>query len=175
MTTTPERAALVPGKLAACICLANKSPCDLCCGDLCFLDAGVHVVFRPKKNETAVAVALDGCVFTDSRKKCDGMFVLSRSDRIDVLLVELKGSHLEDAYEQIAYVVNHRQEYAGVVSHLAILAQAKHLVRERSVIVSTGLINPRDREKLEKAWGVRPAVITVQKPARAAPNLRNYL
>ena len=173
--TTSALPALVPANLAQCICLANKRPCDLCCGDLCFLDAGINVVFRPKKNEAAVAVALDGCVFTDSRKKCDGMFVLFRSHRIDVLLVELKGSHLEDAYEQIAYVVNHRQEYADVVSHQASLAPINRRVRESSVIVSTGKINKRDKEKLEKAWGVRPAIITAQKPASAAPDLRKFL
>ena len=170
--TTSAWPALVPANLAQCICLANKLPCDLCCGDLCFLDAGIHVVFRPKKNEAAVAVALDGCVFTDNQKKCDGMFVLFRSHQIDVLLVELKGSHLEDAYEQIAYVVNHRQEYADFVSHLASLAPTNRRIRESSVIVSSGKINERDREKMEKAWGVKPEVITAQKPASAAPDLR---
>ena len=124
---------------------------------------------------SAWSVALDGCVFTDNRKKCDGMFVLSRSDRTGLLLVEMKGSHLEDAYEQIAYVVNHRQEYTDFVSHLASLALGKLRVRETSVIVSTGQINPRDKAKLEKAWGIKPAIFTVQKPARAAPDLRKYL
>lgn len=173
--TSPTRATLLPDHMRSCICLGNKSPCDLCCGDLCFLDAGIHVVFRPKNNETAVAVALDGCVFKDNMKKCDGMFVLSRSDCIHILLVELKGSHLEDAYEQIAYVVNDRQEYADVIAHLASLGQTKRLVRESSVIVSTGLINRNAQQKLEKAWGIRPAIITVQKPAGAAPDLRNTL
>jgi hypothetical protein len=173
--TTSARPALVPANLAQCICLANKRPCDLCCGDLCFIDEGIHVVFRPKKDEVAIAVALDGCVFTDNRKKCDGMFILSRSDRTGLLLVEMKGSHLEDAYEQIAYVINHRPEYTDVVSHLASLAPGKLRVRETSVIVSTGQINPRDRDKLEKAWGIRPAIFTVQKPARAAPDLRKLL
>jgi hypothetical protein len=87
----------------------------------------------------------------------------------------MKGSHLEDAYEQIAYVINHRQEYIDIVSHLASLAPAKLRLRETSVIVSTGQINPRDRDKLEKAWGIRPAIVTVQKPARAAPDLRKHL
>jgi len=173
--TASARPAFVPANLARCICLANKLPCDLCCGDLCFLDAGIHVVFRPKKNEAAVAVALDGCVFTDNRKKCGGMFVLLRSHQIDVLLVELKGSHLVDAYEQIAYVVNSRQEYADAVSHLASFAPNNRRVRESSVIVSTRKIDKRDREKLEKAWGVRPEIITAQKPASAAPDLRKYL
>lgn len=173
--STSARPALVPANLAQCICLANKRPCDLCCGDLCFMDEGIHVVFKPKKDEVAIAVALDGCVFTDNRKKCDGMFVLSRPDRTDLLLVEMKGSHLEDAYEQIAYVAKQRQEYTDIVSHLASLAPGKPRVRESSVIVSTGLINPRDREKLEKAWGIRPAIVTVQKPARAAPDLRTFL
>jgi len=173
--TTSAWPALVPANLAQCICLANKRPCDLCCDDLCFIDEGIHVVFRPKKDEVAIAVALDGCVFTDNRKKCDGMFILSRSDRTGLLLVEMKGSHLKDAYEQIAYVINHRPEYTDVVSHLASLAPGKLRVRETSVIVSTGQINPRDRDKLEKAWGIRPAIFTVQKPARAAPDLRKLL
>lgn len=103
------------------------------------------------------------------------MFVLSRSDRTGLLLVEMKASHLEDAYEQIAYVVNHRQEYTDIVSHLASLPPANRPVRTSSVIVTTGLINSRDREKLEKAWGIRPEIITVQKPARAAPDLRTIL
>jgi hypothetical protein len=175
MMTTSARAPLVPENLARCICLGNKCPCDLCCGDLCFLDEGIRVIFRPKKDEVAIAVALDGCVFKDNRKKCDGMFILSRSDRTNLLLVETKGSHLEDAYEQIAYVAKHRQEYSDIVSHLSRLASTQHRVREGSVIVSTGLINPRDREKLEKAWGIRPTIITVQKPTSAAPDLRKNL
>ncbi len=173
--TTSARPALVPASLSHCICLANKRPCDLCCGDLCLLDAGIHVVFRPKKDEVAIAVALDGCVFTDNRKKCDGMFVLSRFDRTSLLLVEMKGSNIGDAYEQIAYVINHRQEYTDIVSHLASLAPGKLRVRENSVIVSTGQTNPRDRDKLGKAWGISPAICTVQKTAGAAPDLRKYL
>jgi hypothetical protein len=100
---------------------------------------------------------------------------LFRADRIDVLLVELKGSHLEDAYEQLAYVVNHRKEYTDFVSHQASLAPGNRRVREHSVIVSTGKIDKRDKEKLEKAWGVRPSIITAQKPASAAPDLRKSL
>lgn len=173
--TTSAQVSLVPDNLARCICLGNKRPCNLCCGDLCFLDVGIHVIFKPKKDENAIAVALDGCVFTDNQKKCDGMFILSRSDRTDLLLVEMKGSHLEDAYEQIAYVAEHRQEYTDIVAHLASLPPANRPVRTSSVIVTTGLINPRDREKLEKAWGIRPEIITVQKPARAAPDLRTIL
>lgn len=73
--TTSAQVSLVPKNLARCICLANKCPCDLCCGDLCFLDVGIRVIFRPKKDENAIAVALDGCVFTDNQKKCDGMFI----------------------------------------------------------------------------------------------------
>jgi hypothetical protein len=172
---TSARPALVPANLAQCICLANKRPCDLCCGDLCFIDEGIHVVCRPKKNEAVVAVALDGCVFTDNRKKCDGMFVLSRSDRTSLLLVEMKGSNIGDAYEQIAYVINHRQEYTDIVSHLASLAPGKLRVREASVIVTTGQINASYKAKLGKAWGISPAIFTVQKTAGAAPDLRKYL
>jgi hypothetical protein len=171
----PSRSDLIPQNLAPCICMANKSPCDLCCDRLCFLDEGIRVVFKPKRNEVAVAVALDGCVFRDNQKKCDGMFVLSRTGQIYVLLVELKGSHIDDAFEQIFYVAKHRQEYADVISGLAHLVPSKRQIMEKSFIVSTGSMNRNDQQKLENTLGIRPKIITVEKPASAAPDLRQYL
>jgi hypothetical protein len=87
----------------------------------------------------------------------------------------MKGSNIGDAYEQIAYVINHRQEYTDIVSHLASLAPGKLRVREASVIVTTGQINASYKAKLGKAWGISPAIFTVQKTAGAAPDLRKYL
>ncbi|MGB5134298.1 MAG: hypothetical protein WBN89_03900 [Prochlorococcaceae cyanobacterium] len=171
----PARLALIPQNLVSCVCLANKLPCELCCGDLCFLDDGIHVVFKPKRGEAAVAVALDGCVFTDNRKKCDGMFVFSRAGQIYVLLVELKGSHIDDAYEQISYVVNHRQEYRDFVNSLNPKVANARLIREKSFIVTTGAIDLSVQQKLENAYRVRPEIITVEKPASLAPDLRKKI
>ncbi|MFM7648817.1 MAG: hypothetical protein ACKO50_12285 [Cyanobium sp.] len=171
----PARLALIPHNLASCVCLANKLPCKLCCGDLCFLDDGIHVVFRPKKGEAAVAVALDGCVFTDNRKKCDGMFVFSRAGQIFVLLVELKGSHIDDAYAQISYVVNHRQEYRDFINSLNPKVANARLIKEKSFIVTTGAITLNVRQQLENAFRVRPEIITVEKPASLAPDLRTKI
>lgn len=169
------RLALVPHNLESCICRANKLPCELCCGDLCFLDDGIHVVFRPKRGEVAVALALDGCVFTDNRKKCDGMFVLSRAGQIYVLLVELKGSHIDDAYEQISFVVNHRQEYRDVINSLSPKVANAKQIKQRSFIVTTSAIDLSVRQKLENAYRVRPEIITVEKPASLAPDLRKKI
>lgn len=171
----PARLALIPHNLAHCVCLANRLPCELCCGDLCFLDDGIHVVFRPKRGEVAVAVALDGCVFTDNRKKCDGMFVFSRAGQIFILLVELKGSHIDDAYEQISYVVNHRQEYRHFINSLIPKVANARLIREKSFIVTTGVITLNVRQQLENAFRVRPEIITVEKPASLAPDLRTKI
>jgi len=170
-----DKLALVPQSLSSCICRANKSPCDTCCGALCFLDDGIHVVFRPKRGEAAVAVALDGCVFTDNRKKCDGMFVFSRGGLRYILLVELKGSHIDDAYEQISYVVYRRQEYRDVLSNLNLGVPNERQVKQMSFIVTTGAIDRSVQQKLEDAFGVRPEIITVSKPASAAPDLRKRL
>ena len=165
---------LVPSALAHCICLANKSPCDLCCDGLCFLDQGIRVTIKPKGGEKAVALALDGCIFNDNQTKCDGLYILSQPGQILVLLVELKATHIDDAYNQISYVVNHRKEYSDVISHARSIT-GHGTVREKSFIVTTGSINKRTQQKLEKAFGIRPEVITVEKPASAAPDLRKHI
>lgn len=87
----------------------------------------------------------------------------------------MKGSNPEDAYEQIAHVAKHRQEYKDIVSHLARLSTGNLPVRKSSVIVTTGLINRHDQQKLEKEWGIKPKIITVQKPTSTAPDLRKNL
>lgn len=120
-------------------------------------------------------MALDGCVFTDYQKKCDGLFVLFRSGRVDIILVELKASHVVDAFEQISHVMQSRKEYRDIVSHLTSLVANPRQIVQRSFIVTTGFLNPQVRQKWEKACGVLPRVITVEKTASSAPDLRNEL
>ena len=166
---------LVPTELLHCICSANKSPCDLCCGELCLLDQGIRAVLTPKRNELAVAMALDGCIFKDQKLKCDGLFVLARPGLVDILLVELKASDINHAFEQLCYVVNHRQEYSDIVSHLSIDGPVKGRVRQKCFIVTTVFVTPTVQEQLEKAYGIRAIVLTVEKPHSAAPDLRTRL
>ena len=72
------------------------------------------------KNPSAKAVRkikVDGCLVIDSSKRCDYMFEIidnSAPDKIDsVIYLELKGRHIQEAYEQIVatidkFVTEHR-------------------------------------------------------------------
>lgn len=166
---------LVPAALQHCVCVANKDPCDLCCGELCFLDQGIRVKLTTKGGEEAIGLALDGCVFTDNQKKCDGLFVLKQDRQVFIVLVELKATHVEDAYEQIAYVRNDRQEYADLTKYLGELVANRSQIRQQAFIVSTSAIDRRTQQKLEKSSGIRPRIITLGKPSSSAPDLRAEL
>lgn len=163
---------LLPPSMAACICISNGNPCSLCCGILCLEEQGKRVKLVPRNGERAVALALDQCVFKDNDLKCDGLFVLSREHGSYVLLVELKGTDIQHAYEQIAYVLTSRPEYSEIVEHIR-TSLGGRLV-QKSFIVSNGVLGSRDKQRLEKAWGIRPVLITEQKPVNKAPDLRDH-
>lgn len=166
---------LVPTALQPCVCVANKKPCDLCCGKLCFLDQGIYVKLIPRKGEKAIGLALDGCIFADNLKKCDGLFVLKQASQVFLALIELKGSHVDDAYAQIAYVRSQRTEYADLVKHLSEIVANRRQIREQAFIITTSAIDRRTQQKLETTYGIRPRIITIEKPASSAPDLRAEL
>lgn len=65
------------------------------------------------KNPSAKAVRkikVDGCLITDSSKRCDYMFEIIddlASDKINnVIYLELKGRHIQEAYEQLAATID---------------------------------------------------------------------
>lgn len=77
------------------------------------------------KNPSGKAVRkikVDGCLITDSSKRCDYMFeILDNpvSDKIDdVIYLELKGRHIQEAYGQLVatidrFIVEHRGAKKG--------------------------------------------------------------
>jgi hypothetical protein len=162
---------LLPQSMTACICASNGAPCKLCCDRLCFEEQGKHVKLIPRRAESAIALALDQCVFRDDKLKCDGLFVLSQPNKSYVLLVELKGIDIPHAYEQIAYVLNIRPEYREILEHVR-ANNAGRLV-QKSFIVSNGVLGAKDKQKLENTWNIRPVLIAGQKPADKAPDLRD--
>lgn len=166
---------LVPPALQHCVCLANRKPCDLCCGKLCFLDQGICVKLIPKSGEQAIGLALDGCIFADNLKKCDGLFVLSQARQVFIALIELKATHVDDAYAQIAYVRDHRPEYAHFLKYLGELVANRRQIRQQAFIITTSAIDLRTQQKLENSYRIRPRIITLGKPASSAPDLRAEL
>lgn len=49
---------------------------------------------------------VDGCLFTDNREKCDYCFEIGNAAYC-VIYVELKGSNIEKAYQQICSTIQH--------------------------------------------------------------------
>ncbi|TRW94636.1 hypothetical protein [Candidatus Methylobacter oryzae] len=65
------------------------------------------------KNPSAKVVRkikVDGCLITDSNKRCDYMFEIiddPASDKIsNVIYLELKGRHIQEAYEQLVATID---------------------------------------------------------------------
>lgn len=157
--------------MITCVCTSNGEPCKLCCDRLCFEEKGKHVKLIPRKAESAIALALDQCVFRDNNLKCDGLFVLSQHNKSYVLLVELKGVDIPHAYEQIAYVLNSRPEYQEILDHVR--ANTEGSLVQKSFIVSNGVLGAKEKQKLENTLKIRPVLIAGQKPADKAPDLRD--
>jgi len=164
---------LLPLSMTTCVCNSNGDPCKLCCDRLCFEEKGKHVKLIPRKAESAIALALDQCVFQDNDLKCDGLFILSQANRSYVLLVELKGVDIQHAYEQLAYVLNSRPEYREILDHVR--ANAAGRLVQKSFIVSSGVLGAKEKQKLENTWNIRPVLIAGQKPADKAPDLRDQM
>jgi len=143
----------------------------LCCDSLCFEENGKRVKLIPRKTESAIALVLDQCVFLDNSLKCDGLFILSQTNKSYVLLVELKGVDIQHAYEQLAYVLNSRPEYHQILDHVR--ANAAGNLVQKSFIVSNGVLGAKDKQKLENTWNIRPVLIAGQKPVDKAPDLRD--
>ena len=167
---------LLPQHVSRCICQSINNPCDLCCGKLCFRDVGIQAVLQPKPGEYAQALAIDGCLYSkrDGHPKCDGLFVLASKGRLFVLLVELKATHIDDAYRQLEFTKSSRQEYKDVLEHLRQLPVSAR-VYAKEFIITNSIVGASTKQKLEKAYGVKPRVELHGKPTLPAPDLRCLL
>lgn len=165
---------LVPIALQRCVCVDNKNPCDLCCGELCFLDQGIRVKLSIRSGEDAIGLALDGCVFTDNEKRCDGLFILKKTHKVFIILVELKATNIEAAYEQIAHVHKHRQQYADLVTHLTGLHNSPRQIMKRDFIITKSAINSKEKQDYDKYFGIKPQIITLGKSC-STPDIRDVL
>lgn len=175
MTTSSQ--GLLPASMSRCICIGDQKPCSLCCGVLCLRDNKIQVCLKPKAGEYAESLALDGCLYSakDKYPRCDGLFVLSARGQAFVLLVELKGSHVEEAFEQLRYTKNDRHEYQAILTHLRQSISGTVAIRQLQFIVSNSIVDARTKQKLVKAYGIRPTICLHGKPTLPAPDLRQQI
>jgi len=65
-------------------------------------ERGKKFSIRPHSGEVVIQIKLDGCQFTDDKKRCDALFLCKPlSGPFLVILVELKGKNLLKAFQQI--------------------------------------------------------------------------
>jgi hypothetical protein len=119
-------------------------------------------------------LALDGCVFTDNQKRCDGLFVLKQARQVFIVLVELKATNVTDTHAQIGYVRHDRREYTDLVEHLSGLVGHRNNIIKREFIIATEVIGGPKRQNLEK-YKPRPRINTLGKPNSSAPDLQTVL
>ena len=142
-----------------CVCKKMGNTFSLCDKELTFAEKGKKIRLIPRKDEEAITMVLDGCVFEDNKPKCDGLFLWKGKSRKCAILVELKGAHdIERAFEQIAYVRQQRQEYRDLIEAFK-TSERPCMVIEKTVIVSNGMKDINTWEKLENQHGFRASAV----------------
>jgi len=160
------------GKFSACTCLNRGVPSKLCDGLLSFEEKGKKVKITTKAGEEAKALVVDGCISQDGNRRCDGIFLFRRNNRHWMILVELKGSHIDDAFTQLAYMQK-RMEYKELKD--IFMEGERGKLHEIAFIVSNQMIPTAQKVKLEQQHGIRVKSILHSKATISPPDVRDYL
>ena len=156
-----------------CVCKRMANEHGLCGGELTLSERGKKVRLIPRQGEQAKAIVIDGCVLQDNALKCDGLFLLLGHGRMAVLLVELKGTDVRHAFEQLQYVRRHRPEYSQLIAQLRARGQGNPI--EKAFVVSNRIVPKPEHERLENQIGIRVTAILHSEAASPIPDLRRYL
>jgi hypothetical protein len=156
-----------------CVCQANKNPVDMCAGILTLREKGKAVKLSPKRGEEAVALVLDGCVIKNDRSTCDGLFLLKSNHKKWIIPVELKGTHLYDAFQQLANTIQKLPEYKAINDAFHANEPMKIIVNP--FIVSNTMFNRKEIVKLEKIHEIRVKSILFSVATKPIEDIRKYL
>jgi hypothetical protein len=159
------------GKFETCVCKARGIPHRICYEALTFEENGKKVKLTPKQGEQAWAIVLDGCVCNDGNPRCDGLFLFRHRNRKVVILVELKGVLLEQAFKQLAFTRYERLEYREIKELFA----EKSQVSEMAFIISNYIPSKRELVRLENSNKIRVKQILHSEATKPIPELRRYL
>lgn len=156
-----------------CECQRMGNVYPVCQTELLLEENGKKVCLSLRANEQAKALALDGCVFTDNLTKCDAMYLFKGHNKKVVALVELKGSRdIHHAFKQLAYTRSRRPEYTALKQRLADVSPGQLL--EKAFIISNGMLSKLERERLEKAHGIRVSAVLHSESTSRVPDLREW-
>lgn len=156
-----------------CICQSVKTPVDMCADALTLQEKGKKIRLIPKKGEEAIALVLDGCIIKGKRSTCDGLFLLKTPHQKWIILVELKGTHLYDAFQQLADTKNKLPEFKIIYNEFE--ASEPVRIKINAFIVSNTICNKPEHMKLEKTHGIRVKSILHSTANKPIENIRKYL
>jgi hypothetical protein len=156
-----------------CVCDRMVNAHDLCEGALTLSERGKKVRLSLRPGEQAKAIVIDGCVLQDNHPKCDGLFLFLGNHRAAALLVELKGTDIQHAFEQLKSVRECRREYANLIERLRSCGQGR--VTEKAFVVSSRMVSKPEHERWENQVGIRVTAILHSEAASPIPDLRAYL
>lgn len=161
------------GNFETCICQGNGIPNKLCDGQLSFEERGKKVKITLHQGEEAKALVIDQCVCVDNDKKCDGMFLYRRGNKHWMILVELKGTHIDDAFKQLVFMRKHRPEYKQI--EFLFMAGQKGNLKHEAFVVSNFLITSIEKQKFEKRYNFRVKAVLHSEATRVVPDIRRFL
>ena len=156
-----------------CVCKGRKAPDSLCDGELSFEEKGKKIKLSLRENEEAKALAIDQCVCIDNDLKCDGIFLYRRRNKHWMIMVELKGSDIEHAYEQLAYMRNNRPEYKEIKQ--LFMSNEVGRPQQEAFIVSNVMVSAVDKQKMENNKNIRVKAILHSVAIKPVPDLRQFL
>lgn len=160
------------GRFSECVCKAKGNPHKLCDGELSFEEKGKKVKLTPKPGELAKALVVDGCICTDKQPRCDGLFIVKQKNKQCIIMVELKGTRLQDAFDQLTYMKYQRPEYVELLELLK--EDSPVTVSELAFIVSNYIPTKREMHDLERSNQIRVNNILHSEATKPIPDLRNY-
>jgi hypothetical protein len=134
-------------------------------------DSGKSIKLEPRfPKEVVTTILIDNCVIKGSKRiKCDALFLYKTiRDQIYSFLVELKGTDVKHAFEQIVATKN-SDEYKNILSKL----EKKAI--EKFVIVSNVQINKIELQKLESEFKIRIGDILYNEPHTPIPDLKSRI
>lgn len=161
------------GNFETCVCQSNGIPNKLCADHLSFEEKGKKVRITIRQGEEAKALVIDQCVCIDNNKKCDGMFLYRMGNKHWMILVELKGTHIVDAFEQLIFMRKHRTEYKEIES--LFMKGQKGTPKHEAFIVSNMIITPVEKQKFEQKLGFRVKAVLHSEATRDVPDIRRFL
>ncbi|MXW40802.1 MAG: hypothetical protein F4Z75_06650 [Synechococcus sp. SB0668_bin_15] len=164
----------LPQHVTRCVCSNTGSPCPICWGDNGFQENGKQVKLRARSGETVKAVVVDDCLLSSQKiKKCDDLFILKKNNKnVYIVLVELKGTHIKDAFAQLASV-RQDQKYECIVE---CFPKTPKPIERAFVITGRMPLPPLNQQaKLEEIYGIRVKILASQKTKSKALDLREHL